>query len=774
MKKIVYIVLSVLLWACSAANKNNIEPTSAPEAEVGLVKNTTIVQFDDELTALVEEALAQGELVTKSPLDAVLQDLGVENLERVFPHAGPFEERTRREGLHRFYHVQFRADVPETKAAAGLAAVPGVLYARPTHTISLLSTFNDPYFPQQWHLSGSSNKSDINVQKVWDTYTTGRESVIVCVVDEPVDPTHEDLKANLWKDASGHTGYNFARNNYDLSIRSEYGEGDFGHGTHVAGIVGAVNNNGKGVCGIAGGDFAAGVPGVRIQSCVIYSGQKHASDKQTAAAIKWGADHGAVICQNSWGYAADGFLDGEPDGEISAEELAAFKSSSINDVPDLKAAVDYFIKYAGCDNEGNQLPDSPMKVGVVFFAAGNENLDHDLVSPYEPIVSVGAYNHNLVKASYSNYGSWVDVAAPGGEGTTDQNSIWSTAPLDPSISTTGYDGIGWAGTSMACPHASGVAALIVSYFGGAGFTADRCKDILLGGLESFGGSKPLGKKLDALAAFEYGIRTSGGDVEPQLIFSEADVVVKAHQTHTLRVLATGSATIRCTSTGSEALSFNASSGEITIVGRAASAGSYEAVFVATGPTGLEGTETLSYTLLPNHAPSVMKSPGNIHHKSLTAATTLVLSEYFKDEDGEELTCTIDIADATVAYSSAAAGKVNLYSRSLGVTDVILTATDGLGENATIRFKLAVTDPAQPVRANTNVVTAEMTIDINADTQTQVDVAVYNANGQCMLQQTRQGDVFNPVQLDLTSLSPGRYTLRLSYNGNTYSLPFVKI
>ena len=772
MKKFAYIALSVLLTACSAANKENMAP--APEAvEEVMEKNVATVQFNDELTALVEEALAAGGLVTKSaPLDAVLQDLGVEKLERVFPHAGAFEERTRREGLHRFYHVQFRADIPQTKAAEGLAAVPGVLYARSSHRISLRA-FNDPYLPKQWHYVSTSG-ADINVQKVWDTYTKGKSSVVVCVVDEPVDPTHEDLKANLWTDESGHTGYNFARNNYDLSIRSEYGDGDFGHGTHVAGTIAAVNNNGKGVCGIAGGDFAAGIPGVRIQSCAIYSGQKQASDKQTAAAIKWGADHGAVICQNSWGYSADGFLDGEPDGEISAEELAAFKSSSINDVPDLKAAVDYFIKYAGCDNDGNQLPDSPMKGGVVFFAAGNENLDHDLVSPYEPIVSVGAYNHNLVKASYSNYGSWVDVAAPGGEGTKENNSIWSTVPVDPSISTTGYDGIDWAGTSMACPHASGVAALIVSYFGGPGFTADRCKDILLGGLESFGGSKPLGKKLDALAAFEYGIRTSGGDVEPRLIFSETDVQVKAHQTRTLSVLATGSATIRCTSTGSAALSFNAASGEITIVGRAAPAGSYEAVFVATSPAGIEGTGTLTYTLLPNHAPTVIKTPENIHHKTLTAATTLTLSEYFNDPDEEDLTCTITIADESIAYSSASSGKVNLYSRSLGVTEVTITATDGLGEKASVSFKVAVTDPSQPIWLNTNVVESEMVISINAAAQTTVDVAVYNANGQCVLQQTRQGDVFNPLQLDLTSLSPGRYTLKLNYDGSVHSLPFVKI
>jgi hypothetical protein len=68
----------------------------------------------------------------------------------------------------------------------------------------------------------------------------------------------------------------------------------------------------------------------------------------------------------------------------------------------------------------------------------------------------------------------------------------------------------------------------------------------------------------------------------------------------------------------------------------------------------------------------------------------------------------------------------------------------------------------------------MTVNINAAAQTTVDVAVYNANGQCVLQQTRQGDVFNPLQLDLTSLSPGRYTLKLNYDGSVHSLPFVKI
>ena len=775
MRKFVYIVCSILLTACAAENRDDVAQPAPAAEETGPVYNLAIVQFDDRLTALVEEALAQGEMKTKSAdLDAVLRDLDAVRLERVFPYAGEFEERTRREGLHRFYHVEFKADVPETKATEDLTTVPGVLYARISLPISL-RTFNDPYFSNQWHYVGS-NGADINVQKVWDIYTKGSRSVIVNVVDEPVDPTHEDLKDNLWKDGSGHTGYNFARNSYDLSIRSEYGDGDVGHGTHVAGTISAVNNNGKGVCGIAGGDSAAGIPGVRIQSSAIFSGQKGANDKQTANAIKWGADHGAVISQNSWGYQADGILGDEPDGTRTAEELAAFKSYSIDNAPDIKAAVDYFIKYAGCDNDGNQLPDSPMKGGLVIFAAGNENIDHDIISKYEPVIAVGATNVSNQKASYSNYGDWVDVAAPGGNGNTAANSIWSTLPRDAYISTTGYGGTDWAGTSMACPHVSGVAALIVSYFGGQGFTADRCKEILFGGLgNTIGGSKPVGKKLDAYAAFQYGIRTEGGaDTAPRIFFSTNDVQVKAHETRLLTALASSNATIRCTDTGSKALTFDAASGEITLVGRAAPAGSYKAEFVATSPSGLEGTATLTYTLLPNHAPVVVKTLENIHHKSLTQATSLSLTGLFEDPDGETLNCTVTIADPAVAYSSVSDNKLNLYSRSLGLTDVEIRVEDALGESASIRFKLAITDPSQPVRTSSSVVTSALTVSVNVSETVQVEATVYTANGQCVWQQTRQGDVFHPVQLDLTSLSPGRYTLRLSYNGNTYSLPFVKI
>ena len=141
-----------------------------------------------------------------------------------------------------------------------------------------------------------------------------------------------------------------------------HGEGGYSfpggdHGTHVAGVIGAVNDNGVGISGIAGGSNGKG--GVRILSCAIFMEDPADPEKTIQGdsynAMVWAADHGAVIANNSWGYVYDSEADAEK-GSVGA----------------MGPAIDYFIQYAGCDKEGNQLPDSPMKGGVVIFAAGNE------------------------------------------------------------------------------------------------------------------------------------------------------------------------------------------------------------------------------------------------------------------------------------------------------------------------------------------------------------------------------------------------------------------
>lgn len=413
---------------------------------------------DEDMASSLEAATGEDGWVEIASVKS-LSSSGLVRLHRLFPYAGKFEARTRAKGLHRWYEAWCDESVAVTRAADGFTGVPGIEIIEYNPKIEIVGNpelveivdddapivqtaassrypFDDPRLLSQWHyyndgsMSGAEGGCDINVLPVWRAYTAGNPDVIVGVVDGGIDYTHEDLASNMWtnpdKTGNYRYGYNFVNNTFLVTADS--------HGTHVAGTIAAVNNNGKGVCGIAGGDMKSGQKGVKLMSCQIFMGEESGSG---AAAIKWSADHGAVISQNSWGYKAK------------------------MDIPaSLKASVDYFIEYAGLDEDGKQV--GPMKGGIVIFAAGNENVDYSATS-YAPIYNVASVGADYRKAYYSCYGSWVDIAAPGGDARKGMQ-ILSTIPGN-------KYGI-MQGTSMACPHVSGVAALIVSKSGGKGFTPE--------------------------------------------------------------------------------------------------------------------------------------------------------------------------------------------------------------------------------------------------------------------------------------------------------------
>ena len=363
-----------------------------------------------------------------------------------------------------------------TKAQVSLEHVAGVEFFEPVRYIKI-HDFND-LSSDLWGLYNRNYPGiDINVRKVWNEYTVGDPDVIVAVVDNGVDLDHEDLEANCL--ASGH--YN-AVNQNSYIIASD-------HGTHVAGTIAAVSNNGKGIVGIAGGDKAKGKSGVKILSCQMFvpqaDGSSVSSGTSSSVSIKHGADNGAVISQNSWGYNPDS----NGDGKLSTEEIEKALKTTISRAD--KAAVDYFIKYAGCDNAGNQLATSPMKGGVVFFAAGNDAIAMGAPAEYSEVIAVGAITTDGTRASFSNYGDWVDICAPG-------TGILSCVPDN------NYAIMG--GTSMACPHVSGVAALLVSHFGGQGFTNEMLKEKILNSANKTAVSSAyqIGGLLDAYGAFVYG------------------------------------------------------------------------------------------------------------------------------------------------------------------------------------------------------------------------------------------------------------------------------
>ena len=463
-----------------------------------------------------------------SAMSSAMKYAGAYKMERVFKPAGIYEERTVAEGLDRWYTIYFdeSKDVAEVlqqfNKAAGVEYAERVLpIARPKFTAKpytgpapqtrnqpTASAFNDPLLAKQWHYYNDGSVSphakkgaDCNLKPVWEKYTTGKNNVIVAVVDGGIDITHEDLVGNLYineKEKNGQAGvdddgngfvddvygYNFVEAKDVVGGKIE--PDNEGHGTHVAGTVGARNNNGIGVAGVAGGNGAAD-SGVRLMSCQIFRGKDEQGD--AAAAIKYAADNGAVICQNSWGYSS---------------------TSGVTSMPKLlKEAVDYFIKMAGCDANGQQRANSPMKGGVVVFAAGNENKEFAAYPAcYPPAVSVSAMAWNFAKASFSNYARWITIMAPGGDQDTfgTEGGILSTVPKSKVPSGYAY----FQGTSMACPHVSGIAALIASYFGRQGFTNDELKSRLITAYRPFnidelnpGYKGKLGKGyIDAEAAFE--------------------------------------------------------------------------------------------------------------------------------------------------------------------------------------------------------------------------------------------------------------------------------
>ena len=471
-------LMAAVLLSCSREEVLAPAPETNVEVSVetgNFIQGEARVFLSEELAAMVEEAAQSGSIVTKSSdLNEALAELGITEMHRLFPHAGEYEERTRAEGLHRWYVVKYSQDQTLTKAQNSLEQVPGIDIFEPVRPVKI-NDFNDLSY-DLWGLNNQAYAGfDINVKPVWEQYTTGNPNVIVSVVDNGVDLKHEDLADNCL--SQGH--YNA------VSGSSNIKPGD--HGTHVAGIIAAVNNNGRGVASVAGGDKAKGLPGIKLMSCQIFEDQPDGSTLSAggAAAIKWGADHGAVISQNSWGYTFDRDGNGSLDGSEYSEAMNARISGSD------KAAVDYFIKYAGCDNRGNQLPNSPMKGGVVIFAAGNDAITMGAPAEYEAVIAVGSVASNRTRSDFSNYGDWVDICAPG-------SSIKSTVPNNR------YAVMG--GTSMACPHVSGVAALIVSYFGGPGFTNEMLKEKLLSSANNDAMPKryQIGGLVDAYGAFVYG------------------------------------------------------------------------------------------------------------------------------------------------------------------------------------------------------------------------------------------------------------------------------
>ena len=441
-------------------------------------------------------------------IDAFCCD-GVLSMEKVFTSMPGKEDLEKRFGLDRWYSVVTSNDVDQKTVAekfAGIATVSaveyGVTYKKASDGISYPyvpddaaltrattsgSIFNDPSLSAQWHYINNGDVSvatsvykgaDINVADVWRSLTTGDNSIIVAVVDEGVKYSHPDLAGNIWtnpnetedgKDSDGNGyvddihGYNFVSRGPVTWAK----DGDSGHGTHCAGTIAAVNNNGLGVSGVAGGSGKG--DGVKIMSCQIFDNDRGGSSSIVAKAIKYAADMGASIISCSFGYAGGTFK----------SDLAYKNGNGGNNTLEYDA-IHYFEA-----TKNNDVLDG----GIAIFASGN---DGDPYATYpgalNDVISVSAFGPDYLPAYYTNYGPGCNITAPGGEAylapwTSYKPMVLSTLPSELGNGDYGY----MQGTSMACPHVSGVVALGLAYSKKLGkhYSAKEFKEMILSSANDF-------------------------------------------------------------------------------------------------------------------------------------------------------------------------------------------------------------------------------------------------------------------------------------------------
>jgi len=296
-----------------------------------------------------------------------------------------------------------------------------VEYAEPDYIVKALLMPNDPGFSELWGLhntgqSGGTADADVDAPETWDIATG--EDVIVAVIDTGVDYNHEDLSANMWLntgeipdnglDDDGN-GYIDDYRGWDFSNNDNDPMDDHYHGTHCAGTIAGLGNNGVGVVGV---NWTAKIMPLKFLDAY---GSGYSSDAMEA--ILYAQDKGVRISSNSWG--------GGPYSQALYDAIESFGESGGLFVA---AAANGGIDQVGDNND----------IYPIYPASYNN----------QNIISVAATDRNDALASFSNYGvNTVDLAAPG-------VSIYST------ILNNGY--AYKSGTSMATPHVAGVAALVLS------------------------------------------------------------------------------------------------------------------------------------------------------------------------------------------------------------------------------------------------------------------------------------------------------------------------
>jgi subtilisin family serine protease len=330
--------------------------------------------------------------------------------------AGGFIESALPLGYGQFA-VTISSNTSVAQATAFFASQPGVVASGPDYVIQIQRTPNDPSYSSLWGMnntgqSGGIVDADIDAPEAWDLQT-GTRATIVGVIDTGIDYNHPDLAANMWRnpgetpnDGIDNDGNGFVDDvfGYDFANNDGNPMDDEGHGTHVAGTIGAVGNNGIGVVGVNWN--------TRLMALKFLDANGSGSTSNAVRALNYAITMGAHITNNSWG-------GGGPDSNLATAIARARTSGQI------------FVAAAGNAGTNNN---------TTAFWPSNYSLT------YDNVVSVASVDRNNNLSSFSNYGSTtVTLGAPG-------SSILSTTPNN-TYST-------FSGTSMASPHVAGALALL--------------------------------------------------------------------------------------------------------------------------------------------------------------------------------------------------------------------------------------------------------------------------------------------------------------------------
>ncbi|PID27325.1 MAG: hypothetical protein CR982_06135 [Candidatus Cloacimonadota bacterium] len=400
MKKIITVLMMLVLSMALLAKNNDFWP------------KRVIVQLSDVKSVKFSErdGLSSG----IQALDQLGKEIRVNNFKPLFDNT---EDRLSKEyGLDQFYILDYSGDQTERSVIDKLEKIDNVLTAELDEKYELYYTPTDSLVSEQWYLTKTET------DEAWDTQQ-GAEGVIIAIIDSGVKINHRDLRQAMWHneaeingapgvddDGNGKVddfyGWDFSDgdNILDHDFTMPGGNGGEDHGTHCSGIAAATDHTSQPQqTGIVGVGFGAKIMGVKIFP--------NSYPSTTSPAIKYAADNGARVSSNSWGG-------------------GSFNTANRN-------AVNY----------------STAKGCIFVAAAGNENTNQiSYPAGYENAVSVGATTSADFKTSFSNYGDWVTICAPG-------SSILSTT--DPSISN-GHSYEEWPGTSMATPIVSGGAAILLA------------------------------------------------------------------------------------------------------------------------------------------------------------------------------------------------------------------------------------------------------------------------------------------------------------------------